>query len=187
MSDLDTFFKQFENWVLKDIKIILKLEDENGNNIEPDREIRNYHRPFVAAVILICCAIDCLSAFRYGRKDKNVGTTFKNFIKEYFQPGITKSGKSYDDKKIYKGLRSALAHGYSLERDLALNHTDKNKHLQIYNNRVEIDVFSLYFDLEAAYLEYKRNLLAGRYTDEFNQRWLNYPLIQYIPNEKIKG
>ncbi|MDO8513383.1 MAG: hypothetical protein Q7S37_02680 [bacterium] len=187
MSDLETFFQQFENWVLKDMRLILKIEDENGNLIEPDRTAFTSRRPLVAAVILMCCAIDCLARFRYGEIDRNVGSSFKNFVFGYFSENVSFSGKSYDKQKIYKGLRNALVHGYSLGRDLGLVHQSSENHLDQVNNRVIIDVFSLYYDLETAYNKYKQELIDGSYQEQFKRRWREYPLIQFITEENVKG
>ncbi len=183
MNNLQTFFQQFENWVLVDIRLNLGLQDINGNLIEADRTERNIHRPFVAAVILMCCAIDCLAAYRFGRGHNDVGRTFRDFIIKYFTSDNTKSGKSYNSQQIYQGLRNALVHGYTLSKDLALTHRSDKKQLEIENGRV---IYSFYYDLESAYFAYKKDLNAGRYITEFNQRWSNYPLIQYIKEEKIK-
>lgn len=185
-SNLDTFFQQFENWCLWDIKFMLKLEDGSGNSLKPDRKTYNSRRPFVAATIFMCCAIDTLAAFRYGRKNNNVGKTFKDFIKAYFKVDITKSGKSYNEKHIYEGIRNALLHGYSLGKDLALGHTDKNHHLERSGERVIIDVFMLYYDLEAVYKKYKDELLEGKHIKEFKKRWDFAPLIKYISEENLK-
>jgi len=187
MNNLELFLQQFENWVLKDIRIILKLENENGKRIEPDRTVFNVRRPLPAAVILMCCAIDCLARFRYGELDRNIGKSFKDFIKDYFHDGITHSGRSYDNQKIYSGLRNAMVHGYSLGKDLGLVHQSSQDHLNIVNGRVIIDVFSLYFDLEVAYNKYKEELLTNNHLVEFERRWEKYPLIQYIEEENIKG
>ena len=183
---LKHFFQQFESWLLWDIKFMLKLEDENGKTFEPDRKNYNFRRPFVATVILMCCAIDVLAAFRYGRKNEGVGDTFKGFIKEYFRADTTKSKKYYDSKNVYNGLRNALIHGYSLGQDLALGHTDEKKHLNKYEDRIMVDVFMLYYDLEAVYKKYKKELKKGQYLEEFNKRWDYAPLIQYIPEENLK-
>ncbi len=186
MNDLQTFFQQFEDWVLADIRFNLGLQDINGSLLEPDRRERNIHRPFVAAVILMCCAIDCLAAYRFGRGHNSVGKTFKDFIIEYFTSNNTKSGKSYNSHQIYQGLRNALVHGYTLSKDLALTHMSCKNHLEVKNGRVIIDVYSLYYDLEKVYFAYRGDLNAGKYVKEFNQRWSNYPLIQYIKEEKMK-
>jgi hypothetical protein len=187
MNNLQTFFQQFENWVLADIRLNLGLQDIKGNLFEPDRKEKNIHRPFVAAVILMCCAIDCLAAYRFGRGDNGVGRTFKGFVVEYFTSDTTKSGKSYNSQQVYHGLRNALIHGYTLSKDLALTHMSDKNHLEIENGRVIIDVYSLYFDLESAYFAYKKDLNSGKYLAEFNRRWVNYPLIQYIKEEKLKS
>lgn len=186
MNDLETFFNQFEHWVLKDIRNLLKLEDDSGQRLEPDRNTYDTHRPFVAAVILMCCAIDVLAAFRYGKIDGGVGGHFKNFIKDYFKAVNTKSKKSYDASHIYIGLRNALVHGYSLGKDLALIHTDENKHLEMIGNRVQIDVFMFYYDIESVYFKYKQELEDGKYIEEFNKRWSFAPLIQFIAEENLK-
>ena len=182
------FFEQFEKWILKDIKSLLKIEDENGNKLEPDRNVysSNIHRPFVAAVILMCCAIDVLAAFRYGKLDKNVGNTFELFIKEYFKKDITKSKKSYDAKIIYTRLRNALLHGYSLAKDLFLSHESEEKHLEQKGGLIVIDVFMFYYDLERVYEKYKNELLSDKFINEFNKRWGYAPLVQYFPEERIK-
>jgi len=185
-ENLIKFFKQFEDWLLWDIKFMLKLEDENGNIFEPDRKTYKLRRPFVATVILMCCAIDTLAAFRYGRKNSDVGKTFEKFIQEYFRSDITKSGKSYNVKHVYNSLRNALLHGYSLGKDLALGHTDEGQHLERLNDRVIVDVFMLYFDLEAVYRKYKQELESGQHLDEFKVRWNFAPLIRYIPEENLK-
>jgi len=185
--DLKKFFEQFESWLLWDIKFMLKLEDEGGSVIQPDRSTNtSRRRPFVASVILVCCAIDTLAAFRYGRERDGVGEIFKNFVGEYFKASITKSGKSYSDKDIYNGLRNALLHGYSLGQDLALGHEDEQKHLNKLGNRIVVDVFMLYFDLEAVYEKYKRELQSGQYLYEFKRRWNFAPLIQYNSEENLK-
>lgn len=185
-NNLQTFIQQFENWVLGDIRLNLGLQDQNGKMLEPDRTPRNIHRPFVGAVILICCAIDCLAAYRFGRANDCVGLTFKNFIIEYFRSGVTKTGKSYDARQVYNGLRNALVHGYNLSKDLALDHTSGEKHLKVENGRVIIDVYSLYDDLDAAYQKYKSELLINKHLPQFDERWSNYPLIQYIEDEELK-
>lgn len=186
MNNLQTFFQQFENWVLADIRLNLGLQDINGNLLQPDRKERNIHRPFVAAVILMCCAIDCLASYRFGRGVNGVGRTFNDFIIEYFTSNITKSGKSYNSVQIYQGLRNALIHGYTLNKDLALTHMSDKNHLEIENGRMVIDVYTLYYDLKSAYSIYKKDLEAGKHIEEFNRRWSNYPLIQYFKEEKIK-
>jgi hypothetical protein len=186
MTDLETFFQQFENWVLRDIRIILKLE-KNGTRIEPDRTPFDERRPLVAAVILMCCAIDCLARFRFGQTNGNVGTSFKNFISSYLNSDTTSSHKSYSDEKIYDGLRNYLVHGYSLDKNLGLVHQSDKQHLELVNDRIILDVFSLYYDLEKAYEKYKGELLTNQYLDEFNLRWRTYPLIQYIEDENVKG
>lgn len=185
--NLYKFFSQFENWCLKDIKYLLKLEDEQGNTFEPDRKTYpDMHRPFVAATILICCAIDALSAFRYGKQTGSVGKTFENFVKEYFKKDITKSRKDYNANYVYSGLRNALVHGYSLGKFLALGHEDEEKHLSKEDDRIVIDVFMLYYDLEAVYKKYKKELQEGKFIEEFNRRWEYAPLVQYFPKERIK-
>lgn len=186
MNNLQTFFQQFENWVLADISFNLGLQDINGKILKLDRKERNIHRPFVGAVILMCCAIDCLAAYRFGRGDNGVGRTFMDFIIKYFTSDNTKSGKSYNSQQIYYGLRNALVHGYTLSKDLALTHMSDENHLDIRNGRVIIDVYSLYFDLESVYFAYKKDLNEGNHIQEFNQRWSNYPLIQYFKEEKVK-
>ncbi len=185
-ENLIKFFKQFENWLLWDIGFMLKLKDENGNTFEPDRKTYNLRRPFVATVILMCCAIDTLAAFRYGRKNNDVGKTFKKFIQEYFRSDITKSGKSYNVEHVYNSLRNALMHGYSLGKDLALGHMDEKQHPEQLNGRTIIDVFMFYFDLEKVYKKYKQELEGGRHLDKFKTRREFAPLIQYIPDENLK-
>lgn len=187
MTDQETFFQQYENWVLKDIRLIMKLENGSSVRLEPDRTAFNERRPLVAAVILICCAIDCLARFRFGQTTGNVGRAFKNFVHSYFDSTTTRSGKSYDDERIYNGMRNALVHGYSLQNDLGLVHQSDQKHLETIDNRVIVDVFSLYYDLEAAYNKYKDELMSGSYLIEFTRRWQVYPLIQYMPDKDIKG
>lgn len=184
MDNLETFFKQFENWVLWDISKMLEID---GDKL-PDRETKDFRRPFVASVILVCCAIDVLAAFRYGKEDNTVGKYFKDFVKEYFTKENTFSGKAYDVNRVYNSLRNALVHGYSLGLDLALGHTDESVHLVKYSasGRIIIDVFLLYYDLEAVYRVYKGELLKGKYLDEFNKRWNIAPLIQFIPAENLK-
>lgn len=182
------FDDHFRNWVLKDIRIILNLEDKYGNILEPDRSAYTHRRPLVAAVILICCAIDCLARYRYGCVDgRHVGNSFKNFIKDYFNSATTFSGKNYDCEDIYNGLRNTIVHGYSLGCDLGLVHQSNKEHLSIVGTRVIIDVFSLYFDLEKAYEKYTHELSDGQHLEEFCRRWLAQPLMQYIPDENIKG
>lgn len=185
-KSLEKFFEQFEGWLMEDIGSMLKIRDYKGKTFKPDRKTHNFRRPFVAAVILMCCAIDTLAAFRYGRKNNDVGISFKKFIKEYFKSDITESGKSYNTKYVYEGLRNALLHGYSLGKDLALGHTDERKHLEQSNKRTIIDVFTLYFDLETVYKKYKQELEMGQHLDEFRTRWNFAPLIQYIPEENLK-
>ncbi len=185
-DNLKTFSEQFENWILKDIKILLRLEDEEGNPLTPDRNTYDYHRPFVAAVILICCAIDVLAAFRYGRKKNDVGEAFKCFLRNYFVESNTKSKKSYNDQYIYSGLRNALLHGYSLTKDLALGHEDASKHLEKDGNYLIIDVFMFYYDLETVYFKYKDELAQGNFLTEFNTRWDFAPLIQHNTRENVK-
>jgi hypothetical protein len=155
--------------------------------LDPDRTSFNERRPLVAAVILMCCAIDCLARFRYGQINGNVGTSFKNFITNYFDLETTCSRKSYDDVKIYDGLRNYLVHGYSLDKNLGLVHQSDEKHLEVVNERIILDVFSLYFDLEKAYEKYKAELLDGQYVNEFNHRWSVYPLIQFVEGQKINN
>lgn len=187
VKNMDIFFKQFEEWILKDIRYLLKLEDRNGRRLEPDRNTYpDTHRPFVAATILICCAIDVLAAFRYGRKKHDVGKTFENFVKEYFKKDIAKSKKDYNAEYVYSGLRNALLHGYSLGKFLALGHEDEEKHLRKEGDRIIIDVFMFYFDLEAVYEKYKKELLEGNFLEEFNLRWDYAPLVQYVPERRIK-
>jgi hypothetical protein len=185
-KNLNTFFDYFENWVLADIRLNLGLQNLCGEILPPDRETRNIHRPFVASVILVCCAIDCLAAFRYGRENSAVGRTFNNFVKTYFKAENTKSRKTYDQNKVYNGLRNALVHGYSLGNDLALKHTDENSHLLLENGRVIVDVYSLYYDLESVYEKYKLELQEGQNLAEFSKRWQAYPLIQSFEMEEVK-
>jgi len=186
MENLTDFFSQFEEWILKDIRQILKLEDEQGNLLEPDRSTQDYHRPFVAAVILTCCAIDVLAAFRYGKEKNDVGETFKCFLRNYFIETITKSKKSYNVDDVYNGLRNALLHGYSLNNDLALSHDDEGKHLNRTGNYITVDVFMFYYDLEQVYKKYKEELRGGKHISEFNRRYVFAPLIRYIPEENLK-
>jgi len=188
MDYLDKFYSQFENWILKDIKQLLHLEDIYGNQLSPDRNTyADMHRPFVAATILICCAIDVLAAFRYGRDDTNIGYAFKSFIKDYFTKEVTFSRKCYDQVVVYNGLRNALLHGYSLNRNIALFHSDANVHLTKPFGKLLVDVFSLYYDLERAYFKYKSELQNGLHHNEFKKRWLYAPLVVYIPDENLKG
>jgi hypothetical protein len=187
MDDLELFFQQFENWVLMDIRIIMKLDDGLGNRFPADRTSFKQRRPLVAAVILMCCAIDCLARFRYGKVNGDVSESFRNFVRSYLDSATTFTGKSYDDAIIYNGLRNAIVHGYSLQADLGLVHQSDHDHLRIVDNHTIIDVFSLYFDLETAYNKYKNELKNGSYLVEFDKRWKIYPLIQFRPGENIKG
>ena len=186
MTDLETFFQQFENWVLRDIRIILKLE-KHGVRLNPDRTPFDERRPLVAAVILMCCAIDCLARFRSGQTNGNVGTSFENFVENYLGSKTTFTHKSYDSAKVYNGLRNYLVHGYSLDKNLGLVHQSNENHLELINDRVIIDVFSLYFDLEKAYEKYKAELMNGLYLNEFSLRWGVYPLIEFVEDENVKG
>lgn len=187
MGNLETFFKQFEEWILWDIRYLLKLEDENGIRLDPDRTTNKYkRRPFVASAILICCAIDVLAAFRYGKRRNDAGKTFKSFLKNYFVETETKSMKSYNAEYIYDGLRNALLHGYSLGKYLALSHDEESKHLNKIGSRTLIDVFMFYYDLELVYQKYKQELKNGKHGVEFNNRWNFAKLIQYIPEENLK-
>ncbi|MFA5069952.1 MAG: hypothetical protein WC528_01605 [Patescibacteria group bacterium] len=183
MSNLETFFEQFEEWVLKDIKIVLELVNKEGNSLAPDRRVVVWRRPLVAGVILICCAIDTLAAFRYGRTNNNVGTYFMRFVRDYFAQS---RDTRYNDEQIYKGLRNALLHGYSLGSDLALSHTSASRHLTKEANKIVIDVFSLQQDLEKVYSIYKSELKNGQHIPEFNDRWNYAPLIQYFPDIDLK-
>lgn len=184
--NLDKFFRQFENWFLRDIRRLLKLENEEGKLLKADRKTYELDRPFVAAAILTCCGIDVLSAFRYGRKNENIGKVFTAFVKEYFIPQNTKSKKPYNTKDVYEGLRNSLLHGYSLGKHLVLSHENGKIHLNKIDNRTAIDVFIFYYDLEAVYKKYKEELLGGKHINEFNKRWKYAPLIEYLPKEKIK-
>lgn len=185
-KSITTFVNQFEGWVLKDIRILLKLEDGNGVLLSPDRNTKNYHRPFVAAVILTCCAIDMLAAFRYGRYNYEVGDTFKCFIRNYFTKENTKSKKTYNVEHVYNGLRNDLLHGYSLGKDLALGHEDDKQHLKKSGKRTVIDVFEFYYDLEAVYKVYKTEIESGKYIEEFDRRWQYAPVIKFVAEENIK-
>ena len=181
------FVEQFEGWVLKDIRILLRLEDESGNILSPDRNTyTDRHRPFVAAVILTCCAIDMLSAFRYGRYNSDVGDTFKCFIRNYFTKENTKSKKTYNVEHVYNGLRNDLLHGYSLGKDLALGHENAKQHLEKSAKRTIIDVFEFYYDLESVYKVYKSEIESGKYKEEFDRRWQYAPVIKYVATENIK-
>lgn len=181
MSELQNFFDTFENWVLSDIQLLLKLRDGQGNKLEPDRNTyTDIHRPFISAVVLTCCAIDCLAGFRYGRGDERgkIGEYYKSFVKNYFP-------KMYDNKLVYMGIRSALVHSYST-KGAGFSHTDENRHLVIENSRVVIDVFSFYFDLKTAYEKYKGELLEGKNITEFNEQANAYPIIRWVEEENIK-
>ena len=179
MTEVEIFFDQFENWALLDIELLLRLKDDSGKKLKPDRRIQAYHRPFVASVILMCCAIDCLSAFRYGRRDGDgVGQQYKKFIREYFP-------NKYDNVLVYKGLRNALIHGYSMD-GVGLSHTNKRRHLAMENERVVFDVFTLFDDLCIAYGKYKTELGTGKYLSEFRRRSKKHPIARWVGKSRAK-
>jgi len=173
-DDIKQFADHFDGWLLKDIRIVLGLEDYYENKSKPDRRSLNCHKPFVAAVILTCCGIDTLAKFRYGQLNGNVGVYFKKLIKDYFP-------KKYNSDDIYCGLRNYLVHGYSLNPCLGLKHQDRKLHLKNICNRTIIDVYCFYEDLEKAFKKYNKQLLKGLYRREFILRWKLYPLISHRP------
>jgi hypothetical protein len=192
--DTNKIVKAFANsvhsYILLGIEMLLNIE--NGKMAE--RKIQNKAVPYVSAVILISCVIDYLSKYRYGQVDKmdmhgqTLGDSkcYRKFVGEYFIKDITKSEKTYTPELVYKDIRCALTHGYSLGKNVVLSHTDKYEkyHLEqhyideIEQDRIVIDVFHLYYDLQYVCIKYIEEIMTeSKHLKEFMFRWKTHPFI----------
>lgn len=77
------------------------------------RDIKvNIHNP-IAAFILISCFIDQMAAYAYNTQIGQAGANYKRFITEYFQ--------AYDPLQLWKNLRCALVHNYTISPNFSLS------------------------------------------------------------------
>ncbi len=189
---INVFEDRFNNYILKDIRIMLDIDKGK----RPKRNRRKY-MSYVSSVILMSCAIDYLSKYRFGHDhvnnrdysgdELNNTDCYKKFVSNYFTKKITYSKKDYDPKIIYKDVRCALTHGHSLGKEVVLTHEDKykNNHMEkifiseLKEKRCVIDVYLLYYDLERVVrlyiseLKKKKDLKAA-----FFFRWNKHPFVR---------
>jgi hypothetical protein len=189
---INSFANSLHSYVLLAIRILLDIE----NKEVPDRSNQSRAVPYVSAVILISCVIDYLSKFRYGQVngkgvDGNAlkdGVCYKNFVKEYFIKENTRSEKTYNPGLIYEDVRCALAHGYSLGKEVILSHTNKYEkyHMEkhyideggINQDRIVIDVFHFYYDLQYVCVKYLDEIMVDKkHLKEFMHRWNAHPFV----------
>jgi len=186
---INYFEDRFNNYILKDIRIMLDIDKGK----KPKRNRRKY-MSYVSSVILMSCAIDYLSKYRFGQVNKENyegskltdSKCYEDFVSKYFTKKTTYSEKDYDKKIIYKDIRCALTHGHSLGKEVVLTHEDvyKNNHMEkifipiLKEKRYVIDVYSLYYDLERVVRLYISELKKGKYLREFFFRWNKHPFVR---------
>src|ERR1700690_1318284 len=101
--------KTFTNWVVASIKAPFEDTSKDGKGTP------------LAAYILLSCAIDAIAGFFAGRVGtRGSSTHYKDFLVRYMP--------QYGHNVMYRDLRCALAHNYSLGPGLALTHANPSIH-----------------------------------------------------------
>lgn len=128
------------------------------------RDIKVNTQNPIAAFILISCFIDQMAAYAYNTQMGQAGANYKKFITEYF--------KAYNPLQLWKNLRCALVHNYTISPNFALGsapHPDLPANANISVNDFTVTEFikeletaltDLSFDLRDSSSQIRSNALA---------------------------
>jgi len=119
--------------------------------------------------LLISCVIDIIAGFHSGRKpnsrDRRTGVEYQQFLESYLP--------AYDSYLIYKGLRCAMAHNFTIDSSLALTHGHPELHTKFTtDNKLTINLEDFYSEVKNAIRKYFDDLSVDpELQKKFRQRF----------------
>jgi hypothetical protein len=141
---------------------VMRVKKRFPRTIFPGITLCLENREGVAATLLICCGIDCLSKYYSGEYSYRLNKSkYISFLKEYFS-------QYSSPEDFYAFIRCGLVHGYNMERKYRILNSNQNwaqKLHMIYDPKHKttiINSFVLFSHFKRAFKNYISDVLTDK-------------------------